>query len=164
MARVCITDLQGDLDQAARRLTDHLLGAGDSLARDELQRRHPGCLLEHAREMKRAEFHQLGQCFDGYLVGELLADVVGDFTKLANRQPTAIDEPTGSSAGIFLGEEGSDQPGEISKAVGRARRSFGEHLTTAKQRCASASSRPKKSITSTSFDLPGWTASREESQ
>jgi NAD(P)-dependent dehydrogenase (short-subunit alcohol dehydrogenase family) len=52
MAGACVADFEPNLDEAARGFADELLGADDPLARDELQRRHPGCLLEDTREME----------------------------------------------------------------------------------------------------------------
>ena len=52
VARVFIAHFEADLDQAARGLTDELLGARDPFARDELERGHPACLFEDTREMK----------------------------------------------------------------------------------------------------------------
>ena len=63
MARTGVADFERDLDQAALRLkarpflrsrygTDELLGAGDALAGEELQRSHAGRLFEDARKME----------------------------------------------------------------------------------------------------------------
>lgn len=49
-----VADFERDLDQAAFGFAHHVLGAGDALAGDELQRGEAGRLLEDAREMERA--------------------------------------------------------------------------------------------------------------
>jgi hypothetical protein len=54
-ARAGVADFERDLDQAALRFAHHLLGAGDSLAGDGLQRTQADRLLENAREMERAQ-------------------------------------------------------------------------------------------------------------
>jgi hypothetical protein len=44
MARARIAHIERNLNQAARRFADELLRTGDTFARDETQRRHPGRL------------------------------------------------------------------------------------------------------------------------
>ena len=73
MARTRVANLQRNFDEAAGRFADQSLCAGDPLSGNELQRRHPCCLLEHTGKVEGAEFHQIGQRLDGNVPSEMLA-------------------------------------------------------------------------------------------
>ena len=89
MARARVADLQPHIDEAARGFADQLLRLGDPFARDELQRRQAGGLLEHPRKMEGAQFHQRRQRFDRNLLGEVLAQMIFHLAKLPDRQAAA---------------------------------------------------------------------------
>src|SRR5215472_11742562 len=64
MAWTRVTDFKRDFDETAGCFADQLLSLQHALAGHELQRRYPRGLLEHAREMKRAQLRQLSQRID----------------------------------------------------------------------------------------------------
>src|SRR5258706_12555339 len=90
MARAGVADFKSDLDEAARGFPDHLLGAGDALARHELQRSHAGRLLEDMGEMRGTEFHQLGEAIDGDFLREILSNEILHFAELPKWKPAAV--------------------------------------------------------------------------
>jgi hypothetical protein len=64
MAWTSVADFERDFDEAAGGFADQLLSLQHPLSGHELQRRYPRGLLEHAREMERAQLRQLCQCLD----------------------------------------------------------------------------------------------------
>src|SRR5436190_18498511 len=64
MARTGVAHFQPHIYKAARSLPDQLLGAGNTLPRDELQRSHAGRLFENMGKVRRTQFHQLSETFD----------------------------------------------------------------------------------------------------
>ena len=75
MARARVPDFEPNLDNAARRFADELLGAANTLPDDKLQRGHARRLFEHTEEVKRTEFHERSQRLDGDVLREVLAHV-----------------------------------------------------------------------------------------
>src|SRR5271166_4034829 len=57
MARARVADFERDLDEAPGGFADELLCTDYALSRDELQWRHPRCLLEHTGKVEGTEFH-----------------------------------------------------------------------------------------------------------
>ena len=85
MARTRVADFERDLDEAPGGFADELLCTDDTLSRNELQRRHPRCVLEHTGKMEGAEFHQLGQRLDGNAFCEVRTHVVFDLAQPCDR-------------------------------------------------------------------------------
>ena len=85
MARTSVADFERDLDQAPRGFADELLCADDTLSRDELQRRHPSCPLEHTGKVEGTEFHQLSQRLDGNAFREVRTHIVFDLAQPCDR-------------------------------------------------------------------------------
>src|SRR5689334_17766989 len=64
MAWAGVANVEAHIDKAARGFTNQLLGARDSLSRDELQRSHAGRLLEHMGKVRGTQFHQFSESVD----------------------------------------------------------------------------------------------------
>src|SRR5207248_2986027 len=112
------------LDETAGSFPDELLSPRDPLTRHKLHRRHTSALLEHAREMKRAQFHESCHFFHSYLFGQMLAHIIFHFAELTNRQPAVKDRFLGRGTGVFLGEVNCEKLGESpdsSRFTGSAR-------------------------------------------
>ena len=88
MARARVTDFERDLDQAPGGFADELLCTDDTLSRNELQRRHPRCVLEHTGKVEGTQVHQFGQSLYGNVLSEILVHVILNFAELPNRQAT----------------------------------------------------------------------------
>src|SRR5271165_3295507 len=132
MARARVSDFESNLDDAARRFADELLGASDPLSPNELQRRHPRCLFEDARKVERTKFHQSGQCLDRNVLSEPLAYVVLHFAKLSDRQTAAEVALFRSGVCVFLDEIPSEKLCESSDALRLSWRAHRKHFGACK--------------------------------
>ena len=85
MAWTSVADFERDFDKATGCLADQLLGFQHALSDHELQRRHPRGLLEHAREMERAQFRQFSQLLNRNALCQVLTDKVLDLAEPCDR-------------------------------------------------------------------------------
>ena len=104
MARTGVADFERDFDEAARCFADQLLRLQHALSGHELQRRYPRGLLEHAREMERAQLCQLSQRLDGDAFCEVHTHIVLDLAEPCDRQAAAIVRPLRCDVCVFLGD------------------------------------------------------------
>src|SRR5687768_10362623 len=101
MTRAAVADLQTDFDEAPRGFTDHLLGARDALASDELERSHAGRLFEYMGEVRGTEFHQFREPLNRNFFREMFTDVILHPAKLSDRQTAELRRSPGGDLRIF---------------------------------------------------------------
>jgi hypothetical protein len=102
MARAGVADFEAYIDKAARCLPDQLLGARDSVSRDELERGYACRFFENMREVRGTQFHEFSKPFDRDFLGKMLSDVILNLSQLSNRQAAKMRWSLGSNFCVFF--------------------------------------------------------------